>query len=830
MPEIGVSSFSTFGDLLKYLRKRAQLTQRELAIAVGYSEGQISRLEKNQRPPDLTTVAALFVPALGLEEESETVARLVHLAATAHGEKLQAPESLAISRIQTATEIVESIESVPSNLPIQLTTFIGRQEEIAEITALLSSKNRTRLVTLTGPGGIGKTRLALQTAIGLAHIYPDGIWFIDLAPLSSPELVLPTVASFLSVAEATDQSVEETLIAYLRPKQILIVIDNCEHLILATAQLAEKILRSCADVQLLATSRELLHIPGEVNFRVPPLSLPQDQDGTSQTVMGHEAVQLFVERARSIQPSVALSDANASIIARICRQLDGMPLAIELAAARTGLLSLNQIESRLKDRLQLLSGGYTTLPRHQTLRATIEWSHDLLSEAEKILFRRLSVLSGGWTLEAAESVCMDHPTPASSPTPLGKGEGSSSLPEKEGSWIGTDALDLLAGLVNKSLVVVERGVDGEVRYRMLETIREYAGEQLRAADERERLRTRHFDYFHQIAQQGEPRLFAPKSSIDWAEAELDNLRAALTWAIEKDVNGISSEERTGRALEMMFHVWPLWYNRGYLMEGNEWLNQLLSVHTTPTPARARALLIAGDLAGFRGDYDTRVACVQESLLIAQKLGDKKRIADGLMQMGLVERDYDRYAEAIRFFLESLKLFQALNENLWIYRASFLLAETYTINGNLGAAKVFWKQGLELCRIENDKFHIAWGLEGLGNVERLVGHFEEAMELQSESLQLKAPLMDKMGIMYSLASFAQLAATREQFERAATLWGAAEKLSESMHLLLFTSGEQVRTSSVAETRTRLREEDFTEAWNKGRSLTMQEAIAYALAGA
>ena len=346
---------------------------------------------------------------------------------------------------------------------------------------------------------------------------------------------------------------------------------------------------------------------------------------------------------------------------------------------------------------------------------------------------------------------------------------------------------------------------------------------------RERLRTRHFDYFHQMAQQGEPRLFAPESSIDWAEAELDNLRAALTWAIEKDVNSISSEERAGRALEMMFHVWPLWYNRGYLMEGNGWLNQLLSVHTTPTPAGARALLIAGDLAGFRGDYDTRVACVRESLLIAQKLGDKKRIADALMQMGLVERAYDRYAEAIRFFLESLKMFQELNENLWIYRASFLLAETYTTNGNLEAAKALWEQGLDLCRLENDKFHIAWGLEGLGNVERLEGDFEEATELQSESLQLKAHLMDKMGIMYSLASFAQLAATREQFERAAILWGAAEKLSESMHLLLFTSGEQVRTSLVAKTRTRLAEEAFTEAWNTGRSLTMQEAIAYALAG-
>jgi predicted ATPase/transcriptional regulator with XRE-family HTH domain len=799
MPDFGISTFSTFGDLLKYLRRRAQLTQRELAIAVGYTEGHISRLEKNLRPPDLATVAALFVPALGLEEEPETAAQLMRLAANAHGDELPSGQYLTISRVHETTEISESAESIPSNLPIQLTTFIGRQGEIAEITALLSRASPARLVTLTGPGGIGKTRLALQTVIGLSHLYPDGIWFVDLAPLSSPELVPPTVASALSVAETRIQSIEETLIAYLRQKQILIVIDNCEHLISATAQLAEKLLRSWGHVQLLATSRELLKIPGEVNLRVPSLSLPEDEDGASQTVIGHEAVQLFIERARNTQPSLELTDSNASIITRICRQLDGMPLAIELAAARTSLLSLSQIEARLKDRFQLLSGGHTTLPRHQTLRATIEWSHDLLSEAEQILFRRLSVFAGGWTLDSANFVCPDDTN---------------------------DVLDLLAGLVNKSMVVVERGADGEVRYRMLETIREYAGEQLQAADERERLRARHFDYFFQMAQQGEPRLFAPESFIDWAETEIDNLRAALAWALERDPHGAFSEERAGRALDLMLHVWPLWLNRGYSIEGNEWLNQLLSVHIAPTLARARALLLAGDFAGYRGDYSQQTTLIQEALALAQKLGDKKRIAWAWMEMGLIERN--RHSpEAFEFLTESLAMFQDLKENLWVCRVSFLLAETYLTNGNLEAAKPLWKQGLDLCRKENDKFHIAWGLEGLGNVERLEGHLEQAREFYREGLKLKVVVMDKAGIFYSLSAFAQLAAAQKQFKRAAILWSSAEKLGQSLNLLLVPSKEGLYTSLMSAARARLGEEAFDAAWLEGKEMKMHEAIEYAL---
>jgi predicted ATPase/DNA-binding XRE family transcriptional regulator len=799
MHNMGTSSFSTFGDLLKYLRRRAQLTQRELAIAVGYTEGHISRLEKNQRPPDLATVAALFIPALMLEEESETAAQLIELAASAHGQESPAGKSFTLSRTQEIREVSEREESIPSNLPIQLTTFIGRQNEIRELTELLSGNSPRRLVTLTGPGGMGKTRLALQTAIGLSHLYLDGIWFVDLTPLTTPDLVSQTVASALSVPEKSGHSAEQTLIEYLRSKQILIVIDNCEHMISAAAQFTEKLLRSCAHVRILATSREPLQVPGEVNCRVPPLSLPENTEPVSRNLMKHEAAQLFIERATNIEPTFKVTDANAPIIARICKQLDGMPLAIELAAARIQVLSLSQIEARLSDRLHLLTSGQTTLPRHQTLRATIEWSHEMLSEAEKALFRRLSVFSGGWTLDAANSVCADP---------------------------DSDVLDTLAQLVNKSLVVIERGPDTEVRYSMLETIREFAREQLRAADELDSVRARHFEHFLQLAQQGEATLFAAESSVDWAETEISNLRAALAWALEKDVGGHASEERAGRALELMLHIWPLWLSRGYSIEGNEWLNQLLSVHTRATPARARGLLLAGDLAGFRGDVEKKAEFAQESLDLAQMIGDDKLIGWSLMEIGLVTRDH-RYTEAVQFLSESLTRFQELKDHLWICRICFLLAETHTMNRNLDAARPLLEQGLELSRAESDKWQMAWGLEGLGNVERLQGNFEQAQQLYTESLTLKTSVMDKTGIAYSLAAFAQLAAAQKHFKRAAILWGAAERLGQTLNLVLIPSREGPEKAAFLETRAQFGEEPFEAAWNQGQAMKLQEVIDYAL---
>ena len=789
---------STFGDLLKYLRRRARLTQQQLGIAVGYSEGYISRLESNQRPPDLSTLAALFIPALGLEDEPETVAHLMELAANTHQDDSRR-ENIVLSHTYETVEVNE--ESIPSNLPLQLTSFIGRDNEITKISHLLMREEPARLVTLTGIGGLGKTRLAIQTAMRLSHLYRDGIWFVDLAPLTSPELVFQTVASTWGITATHNQPILDLLIGFLRTKHILIVLDNCEHLIPAAAALAAELLRACAHIQIIATSREILNVHGEANFQVPPLSLPQGEEYTSQTAAELESVQLFIERARHVHPSFMLTDTNASVIARICRKLDGMPLAIELAAARINLLRAEQIEVRLNDRFHLLTGGQAILPRHQTLRATLTWSHDLLSEVEQILFRQLSVFAGGWTLESANAVCGAN---------------------------GKDMLDILAQLVNKSLVMVEREPDAEARYTMLQTIHEFALEKLRASGEMQTMRTSHFDYFLSLVQQEESNFFINEHAIDSAEAEIDNLRAALAWSLERESSGLPSEERAGKGLELMLHIWPLWLFRGYFSEGSEWMNRFLVAHTASTPARARALTLAGDFARYRGDNAGHASFIQESLDLSRKLGDKKRIAWALMEMGLVESDLRHYPQAISWLSEARALFQELNETLWVYRTTFLMAETSVADRKLESARLLWEKGLDLCREQNDQWHVGWGLEGLGNVERLEGRLEQARELYTESLNIRVNVMDKTGIIYLVKAFAQLAATHKKFKPASILWGAAEQLQQALNLQLPSSREELYTSLIPEARSQLGEEIFTAAWAEGRMMKMQQAIDFALA--
>jgi predicted ATPase/DNA-binding XRE family transcriptional regulator len=792
---ISMDSFATFGDLLKYLRRRARRTQREVAVAVGYSEAQISRLEQNKRPPDLTALSALLIPALYIEDEPEIVARLIELAAQARGEEF--PQGVVTFSRPTRKEVLEDVRSVEdnilNNLPLQLTSFVGREREIAEIKNLLG---KARLITLTGSGGCGKTRLALETARQLVESYQDGTWLIELAPISDSTHIPQAFLTSLGLPEPREDSPSAALRKSLREKHLLLIADNCEHVRLETAKLIQEILVSCPRVQVIATSREILNIPGEVRFRVPSLSVSNEADA--------ESVKLFVDRARTIFPAFDLTKDNVPHVAQICRRLDGIPLAIELAAARMTVLSVQQIAARLEHSFQLLSGGSETMARHQTLQATIDWSYDLLSETERALMRRLSVFSGGWILAAAEAVASD----------------SSLIPVE-------NVLDLHSQLVNKSLVIVKWESQGEARYTMLQTIRDFAREKLRTTGEMDDMRERHFDYFHALFKKEEANLFVNERSIDQAEREIDNLRATLAWTLEKDATGSLSEERAGRGLELIFHVWPLWLYRGYFSEGNEWIRQLLLVHDAPTPARARALTLAADFARYRGDYTVQLGLIEESLALSRRLGDRKQIAAALMEMGLLMRDLGHYTEAIGFLTDSLTLFQELKENLWDFRTSFWLAEAYMANGNLEAGRPLWKHGLELCQAENDQWHIAWGLEGLGIVARLDGRLEEARQLHTESLNLKVSVMDKAGIAYALEAFAQLASAADQFPRSALLWGAAEGLRQSLNLFQLPSRDSLYKSLIPTVREKMGNESFEETWTKGKSMSMDEAIKYAM---
>ena len=799
-PALPLDSFVTFGDLLKYLRRRARLTQRELAIAVKYSEAQISRLEQNQRPPDLAAVTALFIPALFVEDEPEIVSRLMDLAAQARGEEFPRAGVVTFSR-SVRQEVIEDVRTVEegalNNLPLQLTSFVGREREMAEIKNFLDpTRGNARLVTLTGSGGCGKTRLSLETARELIESYQDGVWLIELAPISNPAHVPQAFVAALGLPEPRQETPTAVLTQSLRVKRLLLIVDNCEHVLTETAKLVQEILISCPHVQVIATSREILNVPGEIRFRVPSLTLSNDADS--------ESTRLFVERAKTTLPTFVLTPANASHIAQICQRLDGIPLAIELAAARLTALSVQEIAARLENSFQLLTGGSATLARHQTLEATIAWSYELLSETERVLLRRLSVFSGGWTLAAAESVAIDE----------------ARIPVES-------VLDLLSQLVNKSLVIVRWGARGEARYAMLQTIHDFVREKLRASGELNSLRARHFEYFLRTAEEAEPKLFDAESSLDRAEAEIDNLRSALGWSLEKEAAGLPSEERTGRGLQLMAHVWPLWLYRGYLTEGREWMKQLLAVHAFPSPARARALLLRADFARAEGDYAGQSTFIKESLSLARMLGDTKRIAWALMELAAIESDHHHYADAIPLHLESLQLFRELKDDLWVCRLSYFLAENYLANGDLESARTYVLQGLDISRAAKDNWHVAYGLEGLGNLERLEGRYPLARERYTESLNLRVEVTDKVGITYLLKAFAQLAAREGQYERAAILWGAGEKLHQSLGFLPTPLRERLYTSLISTAREQLGEKSFAEAWNRGRAMKMQEAIGFAL---
>ena len=793
--------FDTFGDLLKYLRKRAQLTQRELAIAVGYSEAHITRLEKNQRLPDLSTMAALFVPALSLEDEPDTISRLLELAAVARGEHHPSSGNLIVKH-SIEREVIETFEAreIPTNLPFQLTSFIGREREIQEIESLLRGEETYKLVTLVGAGGCGKTRLALQVAGRIIHMYPDGAWLIDLAPLADPNLVPRTTASTLGISETQEEPITKTLARFLRSKRILLLFDNCEHILAAATELAEALLSTCPHLQILTTTREVFKVSGERSFHVLPLLYPPEGKDDKNRIAEFDSVRLFVQRAKNVQTSFELTDENASYIAEVCRRLDGIPLAIELAAARIGLLRAQQIESQLKDRFKLLTGGGRTLPRHQTLRAMVDWSHDLLSEDERRLFRQLSVFAGGWTLEAADA--MQDPSSQ------------------------TSTLDLLSRLIDKSFILVERQLGREARYSMLETLREYAFEKLGAVGETTFAREQHFEFFHNLALRS--RLYGPEKQLwlDRLEADYDNIRTAVTRALAyRDSEGVQPyiEETT----ELILALTDFFWFRGYTAEAREWMDQLLGIEMPASSLRALLLQKSGWYARVSGDFKKADMLLHRALNMSKEIGDMNRASWALGDLGLSARDQGDNQQSIRYFTEGLKFARESGEDRPIGVLFFNLAESYELLEDLNKAKDLWEQGLSLFRAEGDKTHIAWGLEGLAGTAYLAKNLASALKLHLESLSIKVEVMDRLGIAYSLEGLAQVAAAKDEPERAAILWGAASHLRKTMNIPLDPSREELYASLIPQTRELIGDHEFEIAWKKGESMKLEEAIEYAL---
>jgi predicted ATPase/class 3 adenylate cyclase len=772
---------------------------------------------------------------------------------------------------------LQSLDAHPHNLPIQLTSFIGRVREIAEVKRLLGT---ARLVTLTGSGGAGKTRLALQVAADVVEDYPDGVWLAEFAPIADPALVPKTVASTLNVSEQPGRDMTDTLVEALRPKSLLLMLDNCEHILAACRDLAAALLRTCPHVRILATSREGLGLPGEMVWRVPSLSVPEDirHLPRPEELLLYDAVRLFVDRAVTTTPGFTVTSENAPAVAHVCRRLDGIPLAIELAAARVKVLAVEQIAVRLDNRFRLLTrGSRTVLPRHQTLQAAIDWSYELLSDRERAVLCRLSVFAGGWTLEAAEAVCTG------------------------GGIEASDVLDLLTQLVDKSLVVAQTH-GGEAWYQLLETMREYGRARLHDSEAVEQVQQRHRDWYLALVEQVEPKLEERDREIwfDRLERENDNLRASLDWSFERRDAG------AGMRLAKSLH--RFWEVRGYYTEGLHWLEAALSLDSgAPSPVRARALEAAGALARLLGDTPRAVARLEESVAAYRALGDKKGMASGLLQLGIVayrQSNYDRaaalldestalsrasgdktalafsiyllgifarlrgdYGRAETLCRESLTLNQALGvkwraglalDGLGLValcqgdydRAQSLFQQALTLHeqegyrygqaaslnsssilayvqGNYERAGVLSEQSLALSRKIGDKGAIARSLSVLGRIAFRQGNLEEAVEKHKESLVLFQELGEKLGIIQALERLGSVAVASAP-TRAARLLGAATSVRETIGAPLPPYDRAEHDTAVDQVRALLDLADFSAAWADGRAMTLDQAIEYALA--
>jgi predicted ATPase/class 3 adenylate cyclase len=728
-----------------------------------------------------------------------------------------------------------SLNTIPNNLPIQVTSFVGRAKEIAEVKQMLSGKDLTgfhasrlsglpaRLVTLTGSGGTGKTRLSLQVAAEVLDSFKDGVWFVELAPLTDPALVPITIASVLGVREEQGRPLLATLMDWLHHKQLLFILDNCEHLIEACAQLADAVLHASRETRILASSREALGIAGESAYRVPSLAVPPNfrslQDfGSLEQLTQYAAVRLFIDRATQALATFSVTNANAPAVAQICYRLDGIPLALELAAARVKVLRVEQIAARLDDRFRLLTGGSrTALPRQQTLRSTIDWSHSLLTELERVLLRRLSVFAGGWTLEAAEQVMGDGGQG------IGGGDKPSLIPTPQ-PLTPEDVLDLLTHLVDKSLVVVDESGEGEAaRYRMLETIRQYAREKLADANESEGLRDQHLDFFLKFAEDIEPKLSSAEQDM-WfnrLEMERDNLRAAITWSLQ------GGDATT--TLRLVGALWWFWRLRGPYDEGRKRLDEALSRPEAArrTVIRANALIGAAALTLPEHDYASGRLLIEEALSIGREVGDRFTIAKSLQYLGRLSDGQGEFMVARSALEESVAMFRELGDEYNVAWSLVFLGDVALRQADDERAQSYFVESAILLRKLKDKMLLTASLRRLGQFALNRSDYDEAAKLCKESLNLNWQVGDREGVAACLAALGEVALSRRQIIRAVQLFGAVEFLLDSIHSKLLLNDHVAYHRNIAALRAQLSAADFNAAWAAGRQMTMEQAVAYAM---
>jgi predicted ATPase/transcriptional regulator with XRE-family HTH domain len=818
----------SFGHWLQLRRKTLDLTQAELAQRVGYARVTIHKIETDQLRPSRQIAEKLADELTIAPTERQAFLRFARDDSRAGPSLVLLPERVPARRSSPRRH----------NLPVLLTRFIGREQEVRDGCALL--RGDVRLLTLTGAGGIGKTRLALEVAAAMVETCPDGVWFVDLAPLADPDLIRPAIATALGVHGNPSQT-----LAAVRGRNLLLVLDNCEHVIDACAQLIEQILHAAPDVRILATSRQALRIAGEVIRPVPPLGLPpHDTVPTVDQLQRCEAVRLFVERALAVQPHFAVTTQNAKALAQICQRVDGMPLALELAAARVGVLSVDQIAARLHDRFRLLTGGSrTALPRQQTLQATIDWSYDLLSRRDRVLFERLAVFAGGWTLEAGEAVCAGEEIDRA------------------------EILDGLAALIDQSLVVV--AVHGEQRrYSLLETLRHYAWERLVESGKASEARERHFAWYLGLAEQSDPQRPGTDQhpGLTQLEAEHDNLRSAMEWSLEND------PERGQRLAGCLAEFWR---RSGHHGEGHRWLTAVLATgyaSSSQVGSRARVLLGVGQLAADRGEPGPdQVTLAKESVRLFRDAGDQLGLVKALQHLGRCMLESMGEAEQVHPLLaESLRVAQTLGDQHGIGFALANLAYLAWWQGNHGQALELFEQAVAHIRASGDALFTGLVLGSLGWYTLLDGDRDRARRFKEESLDILRSLEAKEAVglgllglayvvrqdgdgarlravleeggsllretgspgLYDWLSFVgQLHVARGEYARGVRFLAAGDSdgpRAGSLRALLYQMPRDEREACLATARSALGEAAFHAAWAEGKTMATDQAIAAALA--
>jgi predicted ATPase/transcriptional regulator with XRE-family HTH domain len=781
---------ASFGELLRQVRSAASLSQEELAQRSGVSVRGISDLERGARSAPRLETVRLLADALDVDQASRAA--------------LLAAARPDIARRGATDREKPAFFSVPT----PLTRLIGREAEVEALCTTLR-RDDVRFVTLTGAGGSGKTRLATAVAVEMGDNFSDGVVFVDLSPLTDPTLVLPTIATTLGVREVVDQSLFQTLSNFLTSKQLLLVLDNCER-VLAAAPDITTLLAASPGLVVLATSREPLHVRGEREFPVSPLPLavaaPVQALAQIATI---PAIALFVERAEASQPDFIMTTENVAAVAAICRRLDGLPLAIELAAARVKVLPPQALLARLEHRLPLLTGGGQDLPaRQRTMRDAIAWSYDLLSPDEQALFRRLAVFAGGFTLGGADAVAVP--------------DGHLAV------------LDGVVALVEQSLVRQIPGTDDEPRYRMLETVREFGLERLVSSGDEDDARQRHAEHFLRMSAElvESPATLMNHANLTRLVAEHDNVRLALAWC---DQHG-----EIDALLQLSSLLYGLWFSRGLYREGAQWVDRALErSQRVPSSALIRALGGAGTLASFQGDYARATSFYEEGLAMAQALGDPSLMAEALTYSAFLAYRHREFARAEQVLAEARHILvgSAGAESGALPFLTFggvvpffHIGDLALVQGQFAQAATEYEEGIVLFKAAGSESGLRDLQAGLAAVRYLTGDFPEAAALYGESLQQSHAMAFWPLVVSSLLGLAGIAIEVGDPARGARLLGAAEGIASSLGSPMYTREDPVMDRVLATVRLALDEQRFADLREAGRALSIEAAIGEALTAA